>query len=293
MNGFLLINKPPGITSFEAVRRVKKLSKEKKVGHMGTLDPRACGLLIIGLGKYVRLEEYLLKLPKTYIVEVLFGVSSDTYDRESHRFFYDKEGKTVNIEILEETLKKHFTGEIEQTPPPYSAVHIEGERAYNLARKNISVSLPKRKVTIYESEVLNFDKTRNTALIRFKVSSGTYIRSLVHDIGEKLNTKTLVSFLVRTDIGHLSVNDSIPFNKIKEGITKKLLSPLEVLDFPVYKTSEEEEKKILNGNAIEARFSTIESPYISIINSQGRFIAVGKVSGNIIKPDKVFPQNEV
>lgn len=91
MNGFILINKPPGITSFDVVKKVKRLFKEKKVGHMGTLDPRACGLLIIGLGKYVRLEEYILRLPKTYIVEILFGVSSDTYDREAYSFFYEKE----------------------------------------------------------------------------------------------------------------------------------------------------------------------------------------------------------
>ncbi len=288
MNGFILINKPPGITSLDVVKRVKRLFKERKVGHMGTLDPRACGLLIIGLGKYVRLEEYILRFPKTYIVEVLFGVSSDTYDREAYRFFYEKEKKQIDLRELEDTLR-YFTGEIEQTPPPYSAIHIDGERAYNLARKNIPINLPKRRVIIYESKILDFNKSMNKVLIEFKVSSGTYIRSLVHDIGKKLNTKALVSFLARTQIGHLSVNQSISYSKLKEmEINNLLLSPVEVLSFPVYKIAKNEEKKILNGNSIETRLFH-DGEYVSLINSQNKFIAVGKVIGNSIKPEKVFP----
>lgn len=288
MNGFILINKPPGITSFDVVKKVKRLFKEKKVGHMGTLDPRACGLLIIGLGKYVRLEEYILRFPKTYVVEILFGISSDTYDREAYRFFYEKEKKQIDIRELEDTLR-YFIGEIEQTPPPYSAIHIDGERAYNLARKNISINLPKRRVIIYESKILDFNKSMNKALIEFKVSSGTYIRSLVNDIGKRLNTKALVSFLVRTQIGHLSVNQSISYSKLKETeINNLFLSPVEVLSFPVYQTSKDEEKKILNGNSIESRLFQ-DGEYVSLINSQNRFIAVGKVIGNTIKPEKVFP----
>lgn len=288
MDGFILINKPPGITSFEVVRKVKSITKENKVGHMGTLDPRACGLLIIGIGKYVRLEEYILKYSKTYIVEILFGITTDSYDREAYKFYYDKTKRRIKVSDLEEVLKV-FIGEIEQTPPLYSAVHVGGKRAYELARKGENLELPKRRVTIYKATLLDFNEKENSALIEFKVSSGTYIRSLVRDIGEKLKIYTLTSFLIRTHIGHLSVNDSIPFNKLGDYWIKSLIPPKEVLNFPVIRVTKEQEKRILNGNSIylNTPYNEVEE-YITIVNSEEKFIAVGRVKENTIRPEKVF-----
>lgn len=288
MDGFILINKPPGITSFDVVRKVKNVIKEEKVGHMGTLDPRACGLLIIGLGKYVRLEEYILRYPKTYIVEILFGITSDSFDREARKFYYDKSKKKIKISELEDVLNS-FVGEIEQVPPLYSALHVYGKRAYELARKGETLELPKRKVSIYNATILEFNDRENSALVEFKVSSGTYIRSLVRDIGERLNTQALTSFLIRTRIGHMSVNESIPYIKLRNCWRDFLFSPIKVLNFPVIEVNKDQEKKILNGNSIFINlfFNNLEE-YVTITNSEGKFIAVGKVRENVIKPEKVF-----
>lgn len=288
MNGFILINKPPGITSFDVVKKIKSITGENKVGHMGTLDPRACGLLIIGIGKYVRLEEYILKYPKTYIVEILFGIASDSYDRESYKFYYDKSKKKVKFEDLEKALKS-FIGEIEQIPPLYSAIHIDGKRAYELARIGKNIELPRRKVYIYKAEIIDFNAQKNTALVEFEVSSGTYIRSLIRDLGERLNIYALTSFLVRTRIGHLSVNESIPFSKIDQNWQDFLLPPTKILDFPIIKVGKEQERKILNGNSIFITpLSQNLKEYVTILNLDDKFIAIGKVRENIVKPEKVF-----
>uniref|UniRef100_A0A7C3WW21 tRNA pseudouridine synthase B n=1 Tax=Dictyoglomus turgidum TaxID=513050 RepID=A0A7C3WW21_9BACT len=289
MNGFLLVNKPPGITSFDVVKKIRKITKIDKVGHMGTLDPRACGLIIIGLGKYVRLEKYILNFTKTYIVEIHFGIISETYDREAPFFRYQHIKKQdISPKKIEEILKR-LLGEIEQEPPLYSALHINGKRAYELAREGKNLELPKRKVKIFKAELLDYKENKfPIALIEFKVSAGTYIRSLVKDIGEKLGCYTITSFLLRTEIGHISINDSIPFNKISKYWKENIISPVKILNFPLIKVDDQKEKRILNGNDVLLPTYEDKEILVSIVNSKDKFIAVGKIKGNVLKPEKVF-----
>lgn len=289
MNGFLLVNKPPGITSFNVVKKIREITKIDKVGHMGTLDPRACGLIIIGLGKYVRLEEYILNFTKTYIVEIHFGISSDTYDREAYSFKYQNiKNQDISPQKIEEILKS-LLGEIEQEPPIYSALHINGKRAYELAREGKNLKLPKRKVKIFKAELLDYKKSKfPIALIEFKVSAGTYIRSLVKDISEKLGCYAITSFLLRTEIGHISISDSISFNKLSKHWKENLVSPVKILNFPLIKVDALEEKRILNGNNVLLPTYENKEIFVSVVNSKDNFIAVGKIKGNVLKPEKVF-----
>ncbi|HOJ92631.1 MAG TPA: tRNA pseudouridine(55) synthase TruB [Dictyoglomaceae bacterium] len=289
MNNFLLINKPPGITSLDVVKKVRRITNIEKVGHMGTLDPRGCGLLIVALGKAVRLEEYILFYSKTYIVEALFGISSDTYDRESNFFEYYKINKSISASDLEKTLET-LKGEIEQEPPIYSAIHINGRRAYDLARNGYNVSLPKRKVHIYNAKLINLESDNNIirALIELHVSAGTYARSIVHTLGERLGIPATVSFLLRTKIGEISVNESIPYSKIDAHWKDSLIPPHKILNFPILEVSSDLERKILNGNTISIDKHFSSESYVSVINEREEFIAVGRVFQNYLKPEKVF-----
>lgn len=289
MNHFLLINKPPGITSFSVVKKVREITGIDKVGHMGTLDPRACGLLIIGLDKAVRLEEYILTLKKTYIAEIIFGLSSETYDREAQNFIYNP--KYINKEDLEKAINS-LVGEREQTPPYFSALHIKGKRAYELARKGEKISLPKRKITIYNANLKYFEKSIfPRAIIEFTVSSGTYIRSLIKDIGEILNIPTITSFLLRTQIGKFHVNDALLFKNLEKKWKENLISALDVLDFPLFMISKENTKRIKNGNPIKIKeinnFYLCPNPII-LVDENKELLAIAYHNGDIIKPKKVF-----
>ncbi|MGB9857978.1 MAG: tRNA pseudouridine(55) synthase TruB [Dictyoglomaceae bacterium] len=285
-----MINKPPGITSFSVVKRVKEITGIERVGHMGTLDPRACGILLIGLDKAVRLEEYILKLKKTYIVEITFGVSSETYDREAKFFSYNPP-RNIDKEDVEKVIKS-FIGEREQIPPIFSALHIQGKRAYDLARKGKEINLPKRKVTIYNAELIYFQKDIfPRALIEFTVSSGTYIRSLVKEIGEQLNISALTSFLLRTKIGKFHINNAILFKNLEEEWKENLIPAIEALDFPSFFVSHQSIKKVKNGNPISIKevknFYQCSNP-IMLIDENNELLAIAHHDNGIIKPDKVF-----
>jgi tRNA pseudouridine55 synthase len=289
MNHFLLINKPPGITSFHVVKRVKEIVGIDKVGHMGTLDKRACGLLIIGLGKGLRLEEYIIKLRKTYIVEIIFGIESETYDRDAKNFSYSN--VEINKNIIESILSD-FIGDLEQEPPYFSAIHYKGKRSYELARKGVYVNLPKRKITIYDIKLISFkEDIYPKALIEFTVSSGTYIRSLVKEIGKKLNLPTLTSFLLRTKIGKFSINDAILFKNLEREWKDRLIPAIKLLDFPSFYVSSNAIKRVKNGNPITINdvknFYFCENPII-LLNEDGELLAIAHFDKNIIKPDKVF-----
>lgn len=289
MNQFLLINKPPGITSFFIVERVKEITGIKKVGHMGTLDPRACGLLLVGLDKAVRLEEYIINLDKSYFVEIIFGVSSETYDREAKNFYYSP--KEIDKDELERLIKS-FIGEREQIPPSFSALHIQGKRAYDLARKGKEINLPKRKIRIYNAELKYFENSIfPKALIEFKVSSGTYIRSLVREIGERLKVHTLTSFLLRTQIGKLHINQALLFKNLQKDWRESLVSPLEILNFPSFIVLDRSVRKVKNGNIISIEevenFSTCPNPII-LLDNKREILAIAYHNNGIIKPVKVF-----
>jgi tRNA pseudouridine55 synthase len=197
MEGIVLFNKPKNYTSYQIVEFFKKRTK-KKVGHGGTLDPLAEGLLILGIGKYTKeLNKFLKESVKTYIAEIILGTRSTTYDREGKITQTNADFTQTNADKIEKILNS-FIGEIEQIPPPFSAVKIKGKPAYFLARKGKKVELKPRKVKIYEIKILNY----NWPILKIEVtcSSGTYIRSLANDIGEKLGCGGYLNDLKRTRI---------------------------------------------------------------------------------------------
>jgi len=210
MKEILLIDKPKGISSFDVIRILRKKLKIKKMGHAGTLDPLATGLLIIGVGKGTKKLSQFLKLDKEYVAKIKLGAVSDTYDKEGKI-------KEIKIEKVPEKIKvekvvESFVGEISQTPPLYSAKKIKGKRAYQLARRGIEVKLKPKKVKIYKIEILDY----KFPYLKIKVncSSGTYIRSLAADIGKKLKCGGYLEELKRTKIGKFSLKDAKKLNEI-------------------------------------------------------------------------------
>ena len=221
----LLIDKPLEWTSFDVVNFLRSFIrkiyniKKLKVGHAGTLDPLATGLLIICTGKKTKEIDNYQGMNKVYVGSMHFGATTPSFDGETE---IDNEFDISDItpELLQEATKQ-FVGEIEQIPPAYSAIKVEGKRAYNLARKNKEVKLKSRKVTINEFTLLNIDLPR----IDFAVSctKGTYIRSLVNDFGKALNNGAYLSQLRRTQIGDYNVNDSFTLDEFRKGILEQTL----------------------------------------------------------------------
>ncbi|MFN3302021.1 MAG: tRNA pseudouridine(55) synthase TruB [Patescibacteria group bacterium] len=208
---FILIDKPKRITSHDVVNHLRKITGQRKIGHAGTLDPIATGLLILGIGrKATKKLSQFQKLDKEYIVKIKLGAISDTFDSEG-KIEKKKVEKIPNLNEVEEVLKI-FVGEIEQIPPSFSAKKIKGKKAYQLARKGLKIKLKPIKVKIYKIEILNY----SFPYLEIKVlcSSGTYIRSLANDIGEKLSCGGYVEELRRIKIGNFSVEKAVKLDDL-------------------------------------------------------------------------------
>lgn len=222
--GFLLVNKPSGITSHDVVEVLRKITGIKKIGHGGTLDPIATGLLIVGIGRRAtkKLKE-IQALNKEYLAKVRLGRVSNTYDREG-KIQEMKIEKIPTFEEVQEVIKT-FVGEIEQIPPPFSAKKINGKRAYQLARRGIMVKLKPQKIKIYDIEILKY----SFPFLEIKVicSSGTYIRTLAHEIGKKLNCGAYLEELTRTKIGNFSIERAINLQHLDSKNWKKFLIQIE------------------------------------------------------------------
>lgn len=246
LNGFLFIDKPSGITSHDVVDEIRKKFGIKKVGHSGTLDPFASGLLIVGVGKATRLLDYIKGLDKTYEVEMKLGVMTDTFDFTGN-LVEERESSHITEEMIRDAIES-FTGEYMQVPPAYSAKKYKGERLYRLARKGKIINLPPKKVTIHDVYVKSFDPVEMTVSFVVKVSAGTYVRSLVMDIGYKLGCGATTTFLRRLAIGKFSVSDAV---KLDEVDIKDIKPMNEVVSFlPGIVVSREQAEKVLNGGQI-------------------------------------------
>lgn len=214
MDGFLLIDKPSGWTSHDVVARVRSTLKQEtgqriKVGHTGTLDPFATGLLILVVGSYTKKAADFSKLDKTYQAELMLGYVSTTYDIEGK--ISPKSTQIPSKEAVETTLNT-FLGTIQQIPPAHSAIKVAGQRAYKLARAGKTVVMEPRRVTIYEISDIKYDYPKLS--LTTSVSSGTYIRSLAADIGVKLGTGAYLSALRRTQVGHYKVTEAIEMSRL-------------------------------------------------------------------------------
>lgn len=277
MNGIINVYKPTGITSFDVVKKVRYLSKTKKVGHTGTLDPLACGVLPICIGNATKVVDYIMNDKKEYVAELRLGFATDTYDREGTVIF-ENEIDLDNRVVIDAI--KSFEGNILQVPPMYSALKINGQKLYELARQGIEVERKPRPVSIYSIDIISI----NLPYVLFKVicSKGTYIRSLCYDIGNKLNCGGTMWNLERVATGIFSKQTSIPLDELTfENIEKYIISVDDALtSYNKVTFSNKYEKLLLNGVTLsksqineELQVDTIYKVYIN-----DKFIGLGNLT---------------
>lgn len=282
--GFLNVYKPKGMTSFDVVAILRKVTKIRQIGHTGTLDPFAVGVLPICIGKSTRLIEYLND-DKEYLATVQFGSDTDTYDLEGQVIrTYDK--KITKEEV--ENILKSFEGEIEQIPPIYSAIKVNGKKLYEYARNGQEVEIKPRKVFISKIELKDFDTNLQQAKILVDCSKGTYIRSIAFDLGRKMNCGGHLVALERTKAGMFLKKDSTKLEDIKtlEDVENLLINPVEVLDYPKINLTDIEKEKVSHGMSI-ANNSGQNSGVVILVYG-GKIYAIGIAQESKISIKKVF-----
>ncbi len=214
ISGVIVVDKPIGLTSHEVVEIIRRGSNIRRAGHTGTLDPRASGVLVVLIGPAVRLSEYVSASDKRYQAIIRLGTTTDTYDGDGKVLSSDE----VNVtEKQFNDILQTFVGEIEQVPPPYSAVKVNGRKAYEMAREGEEVELAPRIINVYSLELLEWAAPE--AVVDVNCSSGTYVRSLAHDLGEKLGCGATLVGLRRTKSGRFTLRDAVPLRKLRECFT--------------------------------------------------------------------------
>ena len=277
-DGILLIDKPSGMTSRDVVNKLCKKLNTRKIGHTGTLDPLATGLMVVCVNKATKLVELLTNHDKSYIAKVKLGIKTDTYDIT---------GKVIeensNYQLTEKEIKnvlESFVGTYNQEVPIYSSIKVNGKRLYEYARNNESIALPKHLVTINETELLDFQKKSFT--FKVSVSKGTYIRSLINDISDKTNICMTMEQLRRITVDRFSVNDA---KKIEDISYEDLIDIKDVVDFPIIRVTDNLEKKIKNGVKIE---NTFNCERVLFIDSLGNNLAIYENVDGYLKSYKGF-----
>lgn len=284
--GVLVIDKPLGLTSHDVVQRVRRATGIRRVGHAGTLDPLATGLLIVCIGWATRLVEYIQDGRKTYETTVRLGQTTTTYDAEGE--IVGESPVDVTLAKLEAALGQ-FRGPIQQTAPAYSAIKRDGQPLYKAARRGETIELPVRPVTIYALEVLAFD----SPLVELRVvcSPGTYIRSLAHDLGEALGCGGHVVALRRTASGSFTTADAVSLDTLTPDTWRDhLLSPeAAVGDLPQVIVSEADSEHLQHGRAIPAVPSLPEGATAAAFSADGRLLGIVEVRADQIHPRKIVP----
>jgi len=289
MEGFLNLNKPKGPSSFQVVDAVRKILGVKKAGHAGTLDPHATGVLVVGLGKATKLIPFVSDLEKEYIATIRLGLSTDTLDGEGE-VMARKEVPPLTREEIAETLSE-FIGEIEQVPPPFSAVRVEGERLYELARDGIRVHTKPKKVFIHEIELLEAHEDR--LVIRSVVSKGTYIRALARDLAVRLGTLGIVENLVRTRVGHFTIENAL--SPDDPALSRSVLPPDHGLaHFPPVHLTPSGASAFKRGNRVSTAGIKERPPKVKafenvrVYGPEGDFIGVGSWRPAGLQPRRVY-----
>ncbi len=297
MDGILNINKPAGKTSFGVVALVKRLTGERHAGHAGTLDPDATGVLPVCMGKATRVVEFLMDNHKTYRAEIELGIATDTFDG-SGKIIYQRDASGINIKKMEKALEA-FRGDIEQTPPMYSALKHQGQPLYQLARAGINIERKSRPVKIYRLELISWQPPLVT--LEIECSKGTYIRSLANDLGESLGCGAYLKSLIRTCYGIFAIEEAISLEQLEEagkrGDWPKLLHPTDSVlqDMCQITVDEGGEAAIKTGSPLNKSEDANDNQganqkYCRAYNRDGRFLAIltrDKDSGNW-QPKKVF-----
>ena len=279
MNGIFIIDKPEGMTSHDVVHRIRKIFNIAKAGHLGTLDPLATGVLPVCVGKATRLAQFLPSSPKEYTGEIRFGFSTNTYDREGF-----PAGPEVPFDGAKNDIRRmmqSLTGVLDQVPPPFSAKKIAGVRSYKLARTNRTIEMAPVKVEIQQFELLSLDPPFAKFIV--VCSAGTYVRSLVHDLGRKAGCGAHLTALRRTRSGEFRIEDAIGLDRITEA---KLISINRLLSsWPSIEVSESDESRVAHGNRIR---SACAGDLARILNKKGQFIAVASVESGWARPRLVL-----
>lgn len=276
MNGIFNIDKPEGITSHDVVQAMRKKFDTSKVGHLGTLDPMATGVLPITVGKATRIAQFLPNSPKEYEGEIRFGFATNTYDREGIRSTEEKPFQGDLAEAM-----RSLTGNLDQVPPPYSAKKIGGVAAHKLARRNQAVEIAPSRVEVETFEMLALDPPLMT--FRVVCSPGTYIRSLAHDLGVNLGCGAHLTRLRRTRSGDFRIEESVPLDKVSAEDVIRLDELLPSM--PRIEVSGLEEVKVVHGNPIH---SEVVGQFARIFNKKGEFLAIAAVENGLVSPRLVL-----
>jgi len=296
LDGFININKSPGMTSFDVIKKLKKLIPRTKLGHLGTLDPMAQGVLPVAIGYATRLIEYVSTTDKIYQAAMTLGGVSDTQDAWGN-IEYQTDIKFAEDDLA--AILKKYTGKISQIPPMYSAVHYQGERLYDLARQGITVEREARNIEIEYIKLLSLDRdSEGRPLIKMEVrcSKGTYIRTLCHDIGQELGTGAYLSALTRIRAGVFIIEDAFSLDEIS---TDNLVGLIKPADYPLLHLSMLSVEgqvldKILNGNRIPIA-EKIPPGMVRVYEPQGRLVAMAECltedNATMLQPIKVFKEN--
>jgi tRNA pseudouridine55 synthase len=288
MFGFLNIRKPSGPTSHDVVdsvrRAIRPVAGRTKVGHAGTLDPFADGVLVICLGQATRLAEYVQRRPKRYLADITLGATSTTDDREGE--ITPRPGASAPlIETVAETVRR-FEGEIEQVPPAHSAVHVEGRRAYELARAGRQTELQPRQVQVYELQMVEYA----WPMLRLDVrcGSGTYVRALARDIGEALGVGGFCSALRRSEVGRFTLSGAVEIERLD--LARDLVAPADALDdMPLIRADDGQVQRLRRGMTIELGQAPTDGE-AAVIDAAGQLVAIAfaDMRAGAARPVKVF-----
>lgn len=283
MFGLLNLCKPAGVTSRDVVNRVQRLVKPHKVGHAGTLDPLASGVLVVCLGPATRLIEYVQRMPKRYLATFLLGRHSDTEDVEG--IVVELPNPPIPTELQVRAILPQFLGRIQQQPPAFSALKVDGKRAYDLARQGEVPDLKPRPIDVHSIDLIEYAYPQMSLDVR--CGSGTYVRSLGRDIARALGTEAVMSALTRTEIGPFHVSQALSGDDITpQSIDRAFIPPLMALgSMPTFAVSEQEEAFLRNGRQIERRdFGSVNigqegQEEIVLLTSAGRLLAIAVPTG--------------
>jgi tRNA pseudouridine55 synthase len=301
LNGIVLLNKPVGYTSHDMVNLLRRILRVRKIGHTGTLDPNASGLLICCVGRSTRLARFFSGLEKTYRAVARFGITTDTMDAEGK--IVEKFEDVVVDRIALENECNEMKGRMEQVPPMFSAVKIKGVPLYKLARKGITIERKARSITIFDNRVISVENDR--ASLEIRCSQGTYIRVLVDELGKRMGTGAFLESLIRTDIGPFSLEEAFSIEEIERfGFDTVALSPVKAMSFfSGLVLTERNSIDFINGQTIEfaeemlIRQSAYEYPEelkqerFSVQSEKGEFLGIGlKLTNSRVKPEVVLAE---
>ena len=290
MNGIIVINKSKGCTSHDIVKRAKRILNEK-VGHTGTLDPNATGVLPLLVGKGTQISKYIINHDKTYEAILQLGTKTDTADGEGNILETGEVSEESLQQINIDKVFKSLIGKQNQVPPMYSAIKVNGKKLYEYARKGQEINVEPRKIEIYKIELLNINDRKDEIQFRVECSKGTYIRSLCEDIAEKLQTVGYMKKLNRIKVGNFDINNSITIDELKENKDNEKF--IDKYFISIEKIFENNDKIELNNKKLTMFLNGISLNYklnsgIYRIYSEGKFIGIGEVKENNLKRDIIL-----